>query len=100
MHLAVAHSGLMSDELTPDERELCALTLDELKLKIAHQDALIARDRFALGGSTVGATRAAEILDLHWTRIYQMRRDWSRRSAKWKDERKRLVCRIAELSEK
>ena len=90
----------MSDEPTSYERTLRALTLDQLKTKLDDLDALI-----ALHGHVVKVrghlpqTLVAEILGMHWSRIYQIRREWPDHRAKWNAERAKLVARIAELSD-
>jgi hypothetical protein len=90
----------MSDEPTSYERKLRALTLDQLRTSLADLDALI-----ELHGHVVKVrghlpqALVAEILGMHWSRIYQIRREWPGNRAKWKAQREKLVARIAELSD-
>lgn len=92
--------GPMSDEPTSYERTLRALTLDRLKTRLADLDALIAQHEYVVRvRGHLPQALVAEILGMHWSRMYQIRREWPGHRVKWEAERRNLVARIAELSD-
>jgi post-segregation antitoxin (ccd killing protein) len=65
----------MSDELTPDERQVRALTRSTLELELAFRASAYERDKMIVELYDTGrATQngIARAIRKHWTRVYQI----------------------------
>jgi hypothetical protein len=89
----------MTDALSPDERKLRALSLAERRANLKAQAARIERDRFVAGLLERGASPAqlARAMGKHWTRVYQIEREWPRRVERWDTIREKLEAEIKAL---
>lgn len=90
----------MSDELTPDERELRALTRAELEAQRDAREAMLARDRKVvamLNAPHPSPIRIARAMARHVSRVRQIRDSHPATLRKWEKERAEIEAQLAAL---
>ena len=92
----------MSDDLTPDERQVRALTRTTLELELAWRESAFKRDRMIVelyDSGRASQNGIARAIRKHWTRVYQIRRSWPGESARWAARKAEIEAELKALGE-
>jgi len=92
----------MSDDLTPDERRVRALTRTEAELRFAARAAMIERDRAvveSLKNGTASPSGLARAMRRHVSRVRQIRNGWLNTLETWRIEKPQIEAEIKALDE-
>jgi hypothetical protein len=92
----------MSDELTPDERRVRALTRTEIELRLAARAAMIERDGAiveSLKSGTATPAGLARATGMHVSRFRQIRRQRPAQLEAWAIDKPKIEAEIKALDE-